>query len=310
LRIAEEQCCDAWVARAMPASGEAYASALVDTIDFVSSSGSFSSPRLPALASGMGEFRHLQRRLVMIQQGTSIRRLGWTGFAIICAASLALPLSFTRGQSASRQGSGPSAHDQVNGKSPTTRPAEDDEPAAAALYNRILPEVSFEGVGLSDVTSFLRDVTGANVFVNWKALQAAGIDQNAPVTTQMKNVKFSKVLDMVLASVGGQTRLAYFFDKNVLTITTADDASRSTVTRVYDVHDMLGAGDTKARIEELTKAIVNSCAPDSWRSNGGSVGAITPVDTLLVVVQTDENQRLVRDLLEKTRRARQEASAR
>jgi beta-lactamase regulating signal transducer with metallopeptidase domain len=311
LRIAEEQCCDAWVTRAMPASGQVYASALVDAIEFISSSGSISTPRLPALASGMGEFRHLQRRLVMIQQGMRIRPLGWTGFAVICAAALALPLSFTRGQSVSRQAGGPSAHDTPNGSPPATRPAEEDEPGSAALYNHMVPDVSFEGVGLSDVLSFLRDVSGANIFVNWKALDAASVDRNAPVTVQMKHVKFSKVLDMVLESAGGgQSRLAYYFNDNVLTISTADDAGKMTVTRVYDVRDLLPPGDAKGRADELVKAIVNSCASDSWKTNGGSVGAVTPVDSLLVVVQTEENQRLVKDLLAKTRKAKQEASGR
>jgi beta-lactamase regulating signal transducer with metallopeptidase domain len=308
LRAAEEQCCDAWVAWSMPSSREAYASALVETIDFVSCSGFLSRPRLPALASGMGEFRHLQRRLVMIQQGTSTRRLGWTGFVVICAAAIVLPLSLTRGQSPARQASGPSAHDEHNAKPPATQPAEDDDPASAALYNRVVPEISFEGVGLADVIAFLRDVSDANVFVNWKALEAASIDRNAPVTVQMKNVKFSKVLDTVLQSVGaGQTRLAYFFDNNVLTITTADDASKETVTRVYDLHDF-APGDPKARYADLFKAIVDTCCPDSWKDNGGSVGVLREVDGLLVVVQTEENQRLVKELLAKMRKVRQEGS--
>ena len=309
LRIAEEQCCDAWVARALPASGAAYASALVDAIEFVWSSGSISSPRLPALASGTGEFRHLQRRLVMIQQGTGIRPLGWTGFAIICGAALALPLSLTRGQSASHQVSGPSAHDEVAGRPPATQPAGDDEAASAALFNRMLPEISFEDVPFGDVVSFLRDVSGANIFVNWKSLEAAGMDKNVPVSVQLKNVKFSKVLDMVLDSAGGgQVRLAYFFDNNVLTITTADEAAKNVVTRVYDVKDILPPGDAKGRADELMKAIVNSCDTSSWKENGGGVGAVTPVGSLLVVVQTEENQRLVKDLLAKTRKAKQESS--
>ena len=36
LREAEEQCCDAWVVRALPKYSKAYATALLDTIDFLS----------------------------------------------------------------------------------------------------------------------------------------------------------------------------------------------------------------------------------------------------------------------------------
>ena len=246
----------------------------------------------------------------MIQQGTSIGRLGWTGFAIICATALTLPLSFTRGQSAGREASGPSAHDTVASKSPATQPSGDEDSASSALLNRTLPELQFDEVALSDVVDFLRDVSGANLFVNWKSLEAAGINKNAPVSVRLRNVKFSKAIEMVLDSVaGGQVRLAYFFDNNVLTIATADEAAKNTVTRVYDVKDLVSSGD-KARTEQLIKAITNSCAPDTWKANGGSVGAISPVDTLLVVVQTEENQRLIKDLLVKTRKAKQEASGR
>ena len=308
LRAAEEQCCDAWVEWAIPSSRHAYASALVETIDFVSRSGFLSRPRLPALASGTGEFRHLQRRLVMIQQGTSTRRLGWTGFTVICAAAIVLPLSLTRGQSPGRQASGPSAHDEHNAKPPATQPAEDDELALAALYNRVVPEVSFDSVGFSDVIDFLRDVSSANVFVNWKSLDAAGIDRNTPVTARLRNIKFSKALDTVLQSVGaGKTRLAYFFDNNVLTITTADEAAKEVVTRVYDVHDFV-PGDPKARYADLIKAIVDTCSRDTWQDNGGTVGVIREVDGLLVVVNTEDNQRLVKELLAKMRKVRQEGA--
>ena len=66
---------------------------------------------------------------------------------------------------------------------------------------------------------FLRDVTKANIFVNWKALEAAGIDKNAPVTLRLNNVSFAKVLDLVLNSVGGADRnLGYTVDQGVISI--------------------------------------------------------------------------------------------
>ena len=49
-RDAEEDCCDAWVVWALPASARAYALALVETVDFLADA----RPALPALASGFG----------------------------------------------------------------------------------------------------------------------------------------------------------------------------------------------------------------------------------------------------------------
>jgi hypothetical protein len=86
----EEQCCDAWVLWAMPASAHSYGSALLEAVDYVSTY----RPMRPALAAGLGEFRHLKRRLLMIKQGTVSRALSRTGLASICAAAaLALPLA-------------------------------------------------------------------------------------------------------------------------------------------------------------------------------------------------------------------------
>jgi len=83
------------------------------------------------------------------------------------------------------------------------QPVEDPRNAVAlALLDRF-SEVKFDSVGFADVIDFLRDVSGANIFVNWRALEAAEIDRNAPVTARLSNVKFGKALDLILQDVGG-----------------------------------------------------------------------------------------------------------
>ena len=95
LREAEEQCCDAWVVWTLPRSARDYAIALMEAIDFVSTT----RCAVPVLASPMGEFHDLKRRLLMIKQNSAPRALGWTGFSIICAlAFILLPLSATLAQ--------------------------------------------------------------------------------------------------------------------------------------------------------------------------------------------------------------------
>jgi general secretion pathway protein D len=95
-------------------------------------------------------------------------------------------------------------------------------------------------VAFSDVIDFLRDVTGANLFVNWRALETAGIDKAAPVTARLRDVKFSKALTTILNDVGGGTvKLAYTIDEGVITISTEEDLSKNVVTRVYDIRDLI-----------------------------------------------------------------------
>lgn len=90
LHEVEELCCDAWVVWALPDAGRAYATALVETIDFLSTS---HSPA-PVVASGMGHVRNLRRRMTMILRGTPPRALTWAGsLAVLGLAALLLPLA-------------------------------------------------------------------------------------------------------------------------------------------------------------------------------------------------------------------------
>jgi len=97
LREATEQCCDAWVLWTLPRSSTNYATALIEAIDYLS----MAPAAVPLLASGMGQFTDLKRRLVMINRGKVRRALSWPAFAGVCvAAALLLPFSPTLGQTA------------------------------------------------------------------------------------------------------------------------------------------------------------------------------------------------------------------
>jgi beta-lactamase regulating signal transducer with metallopeptidase domain len=89
LREAEEQCCDAWVVWALPDAGRAYATALVETLDFLAEP----APAAPLLASGIGPVTDLKRRLTMIMRGTTPRSLTWGGvLTVLTLAVLLLPV--------------------------------------------------------------------------------------------------------------------------------------------------------------------------------------------------------------------------
>ena len=230
-----------------------------------------------------------------------------------------------------------------------------------AQLDRQIPEVKFDGTGLVDAIEYLRDVNGANIFVNWKSLETAGIDKNTAVTINLKNVRLAKALNLILDSVGGgTTKLGYTIDDGVITVSTADDLSKNTLTRVYDIRDLIinipdfvdapdfslnstsnnqnqnpqggggigGAGnnnggggggqglfnDTSNKeklgpgraelVEEITKLITDTVAPDSWRDSGGTVGSIRELQGQLIVTQTPENQKQLVNLLEQLRETR------
>jgi beta-lactamase regulating signal transducer with metallopeptidase domain len=90
LREAEEQCCDAWVVWALPASARAYATALLQTVDFLSGA----RAGLPVAASGLGHLACLKRRLIMIMQEPKPRTLSWAGrLAVLGLGAMLLPLA-------------------------------------------------------------------------------------------------------------------------------------------------------------------------------------------------------------------------
>src|SRR5262249_17241176 len=99
LREAEEQCCDAWVVSTLDGAKRTYATALLQTIAFLSQARS----HLPAAASGIGQVRHLRRRLTMIMQGQSSWSLSWRGCLVLVGLGLLLlPLLPIRAQAPGR----------------------------------------------------------------------------------------------------------------------------------------------------------------------------------------------------------------
>jgi hypothetical protein len=90
----EEQCCDAWVVWAMPLAQRPYAEALVDTLDFLAGVG----VGLPPAASGMGQLRNLEERIVMIVGQGPPKSLSWAGWLLVAGLVAVLPLTPMWGQ--------------------------------------------------------------------------------------------------------------------------------------------------------------------------------------------------------------------
>lgn len=120
---------------------------------------------------------------------------------------------------------------------------EETDPAAEADVEEVLgmrlPQVEFDGIPFGDVVAFLRDVGNLNVHVRWQALAHAGVDKNTPVDIKLAHVRLEKALRTILDDVGEANRLGFVVDEGVVTISTRDDLSRRTVTRVYDVRDLV-----------------------------------------------------------------------
>jgi hypothetical protein len=88
--------------------------------------------------------------------------------------------------------------------------------------DRVMPEIRFNGQPLYKVLDFVRDVSGANIVVNWNALERAGVLRDAGVHLRAKEIPCSVALARILEGVAaGKTSLQTTFDGDILMITTA-----------------------------------------------------------------------------------------
>jgi hypothetical protein len=165
-------------------------------------------------------------------------------------------------------------------------------------------------MALADTMEYLRHESGINLVVQWRALEAAGIDRAAPITLWLKRVTVEQALDHILADAGGGTvRLDHTIARGAVIVSTEEDLSKDVSTVFYDVNDLLVSPDGKPivgesaqkKIDELKKVIMDTIAPDTWRDAGGTVGAIDVFNNKLIITSTPKLQQQIDQLLTRLR---------
>jgi hypothetical protein len=181
--------------------------------------------------------------------------------------------------------------------------------APRAALNMRLPTVNLQSVPLGDVIDFLRDASGANIHVNWRAIEEVGVGKDTPVSIRLRGATLKKILQLALTdAAGGADLLDFFPADDVIEITTREISDSELVTRVYPVEDLLvevpdfdnapdfnlqqsasagggggqslisgsGGGEEDSgttrteRAEQLIDLIVDTIQPDIWEINGGT----------------------------------------
>ena len=59
-----------------------------------------------------------------------------------------------------------------------------------------IPKIDFDEIRLADVIQFVRDRSGVNIYVNWRALQVASVDKSTEVNVHLVDVSLEKALQM------------------------------------------------------------------------------------------------------------------
>jgi hypothetical protein len=135
---------------------------------------------------------------------------------------------------------------------------------------------------------WLRTEQQLTVLLETGALKEANISLVEPISDQLQDAPLYLLLNR-LRVLG----LAWYFEGNILHITSVAvaDARRKTVP--YNVGDLLDSG---YELSELAEAIMRTIAPASWEDAGGD-GAVSFLGDVMFIRQTDPVQRQVQGLL-------------
>ena len=303
---------DAWVLqRTKQDDTESYAGTLIDLAQRLSrgrvswpsiTGGPLAAP-LPQL---FGRATSLKRRLHMIarlsdsRRGSKLLSLGL--LVLIGGGVLTRARAQTMTTAAPANGEVEKPRDAVEQSATKTADADAHD---GPMLDRIFPTVQFNAVGFSSAIDYIRHVSGARFFVNWKEIEAAGIDRNAPVTANVHNFKLSRALDLILDSVSTKrATLAYRTVDDVIAISTKRDLddNKNVVIRAYDIRDLLDLKRPYGSTDLLLKMVKDQVDPKSWKDRGGEVGLMWSLDIgQLVVKQTPENHRRIAAFLQTLR---------
>lgn len=137
---------------------------------------------------------------------------------------------------------------------------------------RIGQTLNFDQVPLSDVVQYFRTTSGLNIHVNWRSLQAVGIDKSAPVTFKASGISLATALDLMLDGVNANkdkfARAYWVVDDGMVKIATGEVFNQDMRTVVFDIADLLAVTPNfKARRFKLDDSGTNN---NQTGTNGGT----------------------------------------
>ncbi len=114
--------------------------------------------------------------------------------------------------------------------------------SAAALWTRRL-DIDFKDTSFEDVVAYIKEKTGMNVVVNWRALEMVGVDKTARISLKVSNITMPQAMELIFSQFNaGKSPLEkvyWDYREGILSITTGSVLNERMESRVYDVNDLL-----------------------------------------------------------------------
>jgi hypothetical protein len=135
-------------------------------------------------------------------------------------------------------------------------------------------ELNFVEEPLQGVVNHFSDRHNIEILIDRRALEDLNIGTDQPITRELSGISLRSALDLVLRDLD----LTWTVDSEVLLVTTPDGADLLSVTKTYDVGDLVVCKDEDGQLYEdydpLIDTIVNTVAPDSWEERSAGPGSI------------------------------------
>lgn len=147
----------------------------------------------------------------------------------------------------------------------------DDHPAVK--MRQVIPAVDFDQTSLRHAIEWWKETVGVAMLVDWNALELQGVDTGMPISVKLRNAPASVVLDIILELASQEFKLYHYETKWYVQILTRDQILKKTVTRMYDVRDLLvQIPNYRNRVPKmgLSEALSNTASVGGSSNGGGS----------------------------------------
>ncbi len=168
---------------------------------------------------------------------------------------------------------------------------------ARLILKHKVSDVNFNNVSLADAIDNIRDGSGLNVHVNWRALEGVGITRQTAVSARMHEVPLRKLLRTIINDAGSADSITYFIDEGIVEITTREIADQQMITKVYPVADLVAEIPNFAGPNVQLSSVGQGGGGRSGGGGGGSLFSDSGNDTSTTNQQPKTKDQSAEDLV-------------